>query len=354
MSKTPQENRSSNAGTEADRENISMWVGQCLLNGQDGKIIQAISAADQSESRRVFDALAEHFSDRVFSMGKRKVKACLIAAPIAFLSPIQLDESAFVIENITPLLESFYTHRLLDRKGTGIVLLNRLIDHEALEQTPLSSLYELSASIFECAKSSSDVLVNAGDFGVGSDTSWLPMPDGYYTMRHMLGVVFWDIKASPPPLLEHGNNYPDWQTHVANKLLLNALSPEGYSLQVTSVAPMRLFEATTTATFLMVEKAINALSKEAQEQVATVEADMTIGFDSGTPGRTEIRIAMFDSSRPNHNITTAAFRLSVMESMETGKIMDGVKDILLGQKIQLRKVCYANGPATSAPMGGLH
>lgn len=344
-----------NSPPPVDFENVSKWVEQCLLGHHDNAIINAISGMHHDESRRVFDALSSHFNDRTVNVGRRKMRVCLVAAPTAFLSPVQLDESMFSIQDITPFLESFYSHGLLNRDGAGIVLLNRLIDHEVLERTPLSTIYDLSSQILECAKSRSDTLVSAGDFGQGSETSWLPMPDGYYTMRHMLGIVFWEEKKGPPPMLtlNAGDNV-EWQRQVANKLLLNALTPEGYSLQVTSVAPMRFFDAVSAATYLMVEKAITTLAIEAREQTRNIQADMTVGYDIDAPGRSEIRIVMFDPAKPEHDITSAAFRLSVMESVETGQIMKGVEDILAQQDIYIRKIQYSNGSVGIAEPKGTH
>ena len=188
---------------QLDENSIDGWVENCLRTRNDNAIIQAVSGMHKVGSQRVVDAINSQFSDFTEMVGHRRMRVRLISIPVSITSATQVAETAFSIDNITPYLQSFYQHGLIDRENGGIVLLNRLIDHIALESASLSDLYALSRAIFSSAKRGNDRSPNIGQFGAVSedDASWLFVPDGYYTMRHMIGVVFWDESRTPPPII---------------------------------------------------------------------------------------------------------------------------------------------------------
>lgn len=323
---------------------LNSWVEDCLKQGDDNSIIQAICGMRKIQPQRVVDAVNDQFSDFTEMIGTRRIRVRLISVPIAFTSDEMLDEACFEIDEITPYLNAFYRHGLLEHKNGGVVMLRQLIDHTIIESVSLSDLYALSRAIFNCAKSGFFEAPSIESITKDTDprAGWMYVPDGYYTMRHMLGVIFWDEDQLLPPIAVGKGDIEGWQNTMINHLTMGAFANQEH-LEVNILPPGKLFDAVFNATVSMVEKVALTLAVEAKDQAGEVEAKLIVGCDPGMPGRSQIKLEMISRTQPQQLIASAAIRLSIMESMEVGAVLGRIEQILVEQKIEKAPVAYYSG-----------
>lgn len=327
-----------------DGATIEAWVENCLRSQNDDAIIQAISGMHKIETNRVADAVAQQFNDFVDRIGKREFHVRMISIPVSITADSQIDESVFRIRDVSRYLQTFYQHGLVNKDNGGIVLLNRLIDHTELENTPLSDLYALRQTIFDSAKQGKLRTPNLGRFGEGTpDTSWLFIPNGFYTMRHLVGVVFWDGSRSTPPIIEGKGDVDNWMATTINAMLMDIVSQDGGEIEVSILPPAPLLDAIFAATMTMMGRVIGALTEESQSQVGDSAAKIILGCDQNMPGRNQVKVAMVSKENPDHITAAITVRLSIMESIQTAMVLQFLSETLLANGVEVMSNEYYSG-----------
>lgn len=324
---------------------VNRWVETCLKTRNDQSIIQAMSGMHQIPAQRVADAVNQQFSDFIEIIGTRHIRVSLISIPISITSSAQLDERCFKVDEVTPYLQSFYNYGLIKQNNGGVIILNQMINHSIIENALLSDLYALSRAMFGCVKRGYFEMPNIPSITVDTDPKlgWIYVPDGYYSMRHLLVAVFWDDGQEPPPIMQGKGDIDGWQNALINRLLMGVFANIGY-LEITALQPRRLFDSILNATISMVEKVVTTLAVESIEQAGDVEARLSVGADSGMPGRCQVKLDMYAAVDPEHLIASSAIRLSVMESMEIGAVLNHVQTTLVENGIAKAPVVYYTGP----------
>lgn len=330
-----------------DEKTIQAWIEGCLKDRDDQAIIQALCGMRNVPSERMMNMVNSQFSDFVDEVKGNRIRVRLFSVPVAVTSSVPFEQEHFKISDVTPYLRSFYQHGLIDRKNGGIVMLNQLVDHSAIENAALSELYSLSRAIFSSAKgemlSQSSIKGTVKSFA--DKPEWLLIPEGYFTMRHLVGVIFWNENRNEPPMVRQGDNTEGWQRAMVNALSLNAFINQD-DLEVTVLPPDTMFNSVLNATLLMVRKVVNALAAEARDTVEKPAARLTIGCELDAPGRSQVRLLFIDENMVSHVVASAAIRLSIMESMEISRIIQDIQDAIAAHGINVGQINYLTGPIT--------
>lgn len=339
----------------AEGETIEGWVGNCLKAHNDKAVIQAMSGMGNIDSQKVVNAINSQFDDFIEEVGTRRFRVRLISVPVSVTSNERLDEESFTLKDVTPYLQSFYRHGLVERANGGIVFLNRLIDHSAIENTSLSDLYALSRAIFDCAKrgTGNNRQPYIGNFGEAAEaeTSWLFIPEGYFTVRHLVGVIFWDETRDLPPFIEGAMDTTAWQRWIANSLMLDLSSQLGESLQITILPPGKLFASILNATRSMMRKVANTLALEAKEQEGETVCRIFMGCDDDMPSRSQISFVISPVDNLQHIAASASVRLSIMESMEVAEVIRTIQDAMMDHEIAMMPTKYFQGSIPDLTLG---
>lgn len=297
------------------------------------------------ESRHVADAINSHFTDFTDTVGRRRMRVRLISIPVSVKAMAPIAEGAFEIEDVTRYLQSFYHHGLINKMNGGIVLLNRLIDHSALEKTSISDLYALSRAIFDRAKTKRASSMYLGEFGKAEEeASWLFVPDGYYTMRHMIGVVYWDEGRESPPMITGSADVDGWLRTTVNSLLMAIMPEDQGEIEINVLPPSTLFDSMLSATKEMVSRVVNMMAVEAREQVGSPAAKLTLGCDQNAPGRHQLRVELVSKLDADNVVASATIQLSIMESMETASVIECVREALGEEHVDILANEYFTGP----------
>jgi len=304
-----------------------------------------MSGMHKVETSRIADAVAGQFNDHIDQVGRRKFHVRMISIPVAITASEPMEESAFLIQNVGRYLHLFYKHGLIGKENGGVVLLNQLINHVALENAPLSELFALRQAIFESAKADQRGVTQLGRLGETVETEeWLFVPEGYYTMRHLVGVVFWDAAKKAPPIVRGEGNFDDLQAMAVRTLLTDIVQQGAGEVEVSMLPPAALLDSILAATTAMLDKVVASLADEAKSQVGDLVARVTVGCEQTAPGRNQVRITMNPTGNHTHVAASVTVRLSIMESLHTGMVLEGIRKAIEQRGIVMLESEYFSGP----------
>ncbi len=340
---------------EHDDASIHRWVEACLRMKNDEAINQAMSGMFKVDAKRIKEAITSQFSDFTEKVGPRQMRVRLISIPVAVKADAPMDENSFLIQDVAPYLQSFYRHGLITPSNGGVVLINKLLDHSILEGTSLSDLYLLSRAIFDCARKGKSGSPHIGKFGEAVDeSSWLSGPDGCHTMRHLLGVVFWDESKPEPPMLKNQGDIDAWQRSTLNTILMNLMTPENVGLEVSVMQPGCLFDSILLSTIVMIRRIVGIMAAETCIEVRNPVARISVGCDPGEPGRNHIRVEISPADNKESIFASATMQLSIMESTEITAVLSCITDRFREQGIHCQEPEYFLGSKESGAPSPVH
>lgn len=340
-----------NLAREFDEPGLSVWVEQCLEGRRDGEIVDAMTGHMNLEPSKVCSALENSFTEFQKRIGLRKYRVRLFAIPVSVRVDIATEGGNIVLDDVSGYINSFYTNGLVKRGGAGLVLLNTLVGHEDLEASPLSAMFELGHELFNCAHEPSRVMPVLGRIGNEMDeTSWLPMPNGYFSMRYIMGVVFWSQPNQEPEMYQMASA-GTWGKEIANRLRMQIMTLQTGHVDIQVGVPEMVFGALNRGTETMIAKAMEALAVEAVTHTHQVEGVICVQTTGDALGRTELRCMLADKYLQEMPLTAMSVQLSVVESLRINQHIQVVTRCLEEHAIPLREISY-DGSTCSSAKGG--
>ena len=297
-------------------------------------------------------ALKESFTEFKCKFGLRKYRVRLFAVPVRIKVAVAPEVSNLLLDDVSGYINAFY-HNGLVKKDSGLVLLNTLVGHEDLDASPMSALYALGHELFNCATNPSRVMPPLGRIGRKMDeTSWLPLPDGYFTMRYLMGVVYWNDSTDLPGMYQLAANSA-WATQIGQRLSMQVMTLDTGPVEISVGQPEMVFDALSKGAGTMIDMAMKSLTEEAVTSSKQLEAIIRVAR-SMDQGRTELNCTIFDKALPEQTITAMSVRLSLFETQRLGEHIERIRQQLAEHEISVQNQGNAEFGVPSMDPGHLH
>lgn len=218
------------------------WIQKRLEAHDDGAIDMAMTRSDAITSAAIRSSLQRIIEDQTVETQRSAVKARLFAVPIVLRSDDPIAASECVLTEMPAFLKSFQDCRL-HGKNDGVVILANLISHEQLAATSYSQLYALGRGMMDSCVIGGDEQLS--ELAEGEFPDCMPLPNGFISIRYMIGISFWDADNPEPALWQDGNTAlaEKWKNHVRGLIDFQFLDSTGPTINIRVGTPRPIYAA---------------------------------------------------------------------------------------------------------------